>query len=738
MRISYAPTLLSLSVALALCIPHRLHAQEAEGAAEEAAVVQEDAADSEYAEQIETLRRELDRAEPELIIELAKSKDPVAGQALIDVYEEISSLGAKLRLVRAYSRFAGVSGIEQAALQKLLDVATDEPSRELRMAAVDELGRSGAVGREMLGILIEAPAEDEVRVAAMELHLKGARKDDLDFYRRLWKPQEDEDGGRKGKKKDDDEEVKKARSLEKIRALAFTGLVTELSDEEVLESVGRGSREVREAAQNEVYRREVEQAEEVAEAVFGSRGESDSNRIRAAEFLLEKQGEEFLEEVEKVGSFFENPSRLRRELAELYNRHAGTEAKEDLVKSMTRGKPAQKLFAVRALASFQDPKIEKALGKLLKDKEVAVRTAAAADLAERRVEDAEEDIEKQLEKAESEYEATEYFRALTRLYAGQAEWWDRVREFSRDERADLRNAAIGALIERRGKDVPEVLQEALAHEDWATRLLAVKALEERRDKDGVGWMIERLDQETGRMRIEISEALFRLTGQNFRRNASAWQRWWAEKGADFEPISEGEAEDLVAELEARRLEDTTAAVEFFGLKIESHRVTFVIDVSGSMEERTKGRYAGEKGPQRLEVAREELGKALDGLEPEALFNVLTFSDKVRPLNKELRRGSEENRDEAKTFLRKLNPSGGTNLFEALEQAFADPEMDTLVVLSDGEPSMGPLIEPDAIRRRVQRWNEGRDVVVHTVAVGLDLDILRWLSEDANGQHVFIP
>jgi hypothetical protein len=65
-------------------------------------------------------------------------------------------------------------------------------------------------------------------------------------------------------------------------------------------------------------------------------------------------------------------------------------------------------------------------------------------------------------------------------------------------------------------------------------------------------------------------------------------------------------------------------------------------------------------------------------------------------------------------------------------------MDTLVVLSDGEPSMGPVVEPDAIRLQVQTWTEGRDVIVHTVGIGLDLAILKWLSEDTGGQHVFIP
>jgi hypothetical protein len=60
------------------------------------------------------------------------------------------------------------------------------------------------------------------------------------------------------------------------------------------------------------------------------------------------------------------------------------------------------------------------------------------------------------------------------------------------------------------------------------------------------------------------------------------------------------------------------------------------------------------------------------------------------------------------------------------------------VLSDGEPSVGKLVDPTAIRFAVADWNEHRDVVVHSVAVGGTFKILEWLAEDTGGDYVEFP
>ncbi len=699
---------------------------------------------------IDQLRTELDRAPKALVTELAKSKEPKAAEALIEVYDEYQVLGARLHLVKSLRHFAGVHGCEALAMQKLLDVASTDPERQLRSEAVKQLAKSGAIGREYLGILIESPAAAQVRVLAMSEHVKGASKKDHDFYRRLWgastSPSVDQDKKKKKKSKEEKELEANAPKLGPpllgIAELAFKGLITEFSEEELLKRASSRSVAIRATAQKEIYRRGGESAAALAESRFSSKGEQVPNRVLAAEFLIvhSSDAEDVLDELIEAGGDRDASYRLRHEYAQLFAKRAPDDAKSSLAKRVGRGKSGEKLFALEALTGFEDErgKLGSSILKLVKDKDRDVRELAAREVAERRVEGAIDALESRLEKAEDAVEATVYLRGLTRLYGQDPTWLERLAMFTVDERSAMRNAAIRTIVERGGEDVLETIEKALTHPDWSTRLLAVEAIEERRDAEAVGWLVAAIDRETGRMSAEISEALTGLTGQDFRRNASAWARWWADNQDGFEVIGQAELEKMEEEAEARRLEETTKATEFFGLKIDSQRLVFVIDTSGSMQQTMAGRYAGERGPQRITAAREELIKALGGLEPEALFAVIEFSDKAEPFEEGLLRASEESLEDAQEKTLELRANGGTNMYAGLEMAFELADCDTIVLLGDGAASIGVSTDPDVIRKRVASWNEDRGVKIHTVAIGVDLDILRWLAEDSGGQHVYLP
>ena len=696
---------------------------------------------------IEQLRAELDRAPKGVVTELAKSKEPKAAKALIEVYGELQTLGAKLRLVQSLRHFAGVRGCEPLAMQKLLDVASTDPDGELRSEAVLQLSKSGSIGREYLGILIESPAAAQVRVLAMKEHVKGASKKDHDFYRRLWaastSPSSDDDKKKKGKKGEEEPDAPKlGPPLVGIAELAFQALVTEFSEEELVPRSRSRSATIRTAAQKELYRRGGDAAVELALSQFKSKNEQISNRVLAADFLIEStdEAEDVLEELVESGGHRDASTRMRRAFAGLFAKRAPDDAKTALAKKAGKGKVGEKLFALEALIGFEDErgKLGSSILKMLKDKDRDVRELAAKQAAERRLEGAIEALEPRLEKADDPVEATVYIRALTRLYGQDQAWLERLAAFTVDERSAMRNAAIQMVVERGGDDVLKTLERALTHSDWSTRLLAVKSIEERRDGEAVGWLVAAMDKETGRMSVELSEALTRLTGQNFRRNASAWARWWADNQDGFEVIGQDVLDQMEEEAEARRLEETTKANEFFGLRLESQRIVFVVDASGSMQQTMAGRYAGENGPQRISAARAELIKALEGLEPEALFGVIAFNDKARPFQKSLQRASKESLESARKQTQKLVASGGTNMYEGLETAFELADCDTIVLLGDGAASIGTTTDPIVIRERVASWNKDRGVKIHTVAIGVNLDILRWLAEDSGGQHVFLP
>ena len=69
------------------------------------------------------------------------------------------------------------------------------------------------------------------------------------------------------------------------------------------------------------------------------------------------------------------------------------------------------------------------------------------------------------------------------------------------------------------------------------------------------------------------------------------------------------------------------------------------------------------------------------------------------------------------------------------RVWSKADVDTIVILSDGEPTVGPVTQPAMIRADVARWNEHRGIKIHTVSVGGSLEVLEWLAEDHGGKHV---
>jgi hypothetical protein len=111
---------------------------------------------------------------------------------------------------------------------------------------------------------------------------------------------------------------------------------------------------------------------------------------------------------------------------------------------------------------------------------------------------------------------------------------------------------------------------------------------------------------------------------------------------------------------------------------------------------------------------------------------------VNPWRDRIAEKTEATLTEAKGFVGRLGASGGTNLFGSLQFAFADPDVDTIYVLSDGEPTAGAITDGMTIRQEIAAWNKHRNVVIHCIAVGGSLEILEWLAADTGGSYVKFP
>lgn len=320
------------------------------------------------------------------------------------------------------------------------------------------------------------------------------------------------------------------------------------------------------------------------------------------------------------------------------------------------------------------------------------------------------------------------------------------------ETAQLRDAAINAIK-------PLVLSDKV----WQVRAAAREALVGLRCKHSIPVLIDALDGELKRTKdpwsldVRLHDALERMTGMEIPQGKVApWRDLWQKEGRTFEYVR---AQDKRQAEQVKRAQENARYRSFFKLSLDSDRVLFVVDLSGSMLEpaSTKETAAGNAVTTKHKLVMDELKKIVMAIPDGGGFNLVAFSDRVqvwraselgRPMLVKL---DDRARDELLgTFLDSLQPSGPTNLYGALDTAldfagsgisdkYYDVGFDTLYVLSDGAPSYGEVTDRDEILRRVRETNRLRRITINCVTFGdkNETEFLKKLAEENGGRHVHI-
>lgn len=682
---------------------------------------------------LEELKRKTDDAEVALVGKLADTRTREAALGLIQVYDLMKSVYMQREIVRALPRFSGVADAEQPAMEKLANIAANTEELELREAAIAGLGQAGAMGHTFLRRLVESEVADPVREQAMRAHVRGATPEDAAWYRHVWNPQRERRKNADG--------VVLGPEYPALRQLAFGALARELGEDELVETVRTElDPKIRRAALLAMNDRNLGRTAEMAAWMTERVDLPGADRIVAARILVQREGPKaaplFLELAKKRDVTTED---LRQELARLLVGMKDDATNKRIARLIGRGKTHEQVFALQAAAGIDDPKVLAAIRKELQDREPDVRKAAAEVLGQRRDRDALPDLRALLQKPKLPQDVRVAIEAIGQIEGRSPRWLAELTGLAGHADRDVRNAALEQLAADRDEKHLPVLLTSLSHADWTTRQAAIDGLVLLRDKAAVPKLIDRLEHEQGRMGRAVADALWQLTGQSFEEDVSRWRAWWAAEGPAFQVISKADLEKVAKERELKRLRQRTrSGAKFFGIRIESHRVIFIIDCSGSMLESVYGRMVGKRGAARIDVAKEELSQCIRNLEQGALFNIFAFSNGVERWQKAgIGDASEQSREAALTWVDRLGASGGTNLFDSVQQAFADQDVDTIFILSDGEPTAGALVDPHRIREQVQFWNKHRGIVIHTIAIGTDLEVLQWLSGDSGGRHVFI-
>ena len=328
-------------------------------------------------------------------------------------------------------------------------------------------------------------------------------------------------------------------------------------------------------------------------------------------------------------------------------------------------------------------------------------------------------------------------------------------------------AALEALAKAPGTSWQDAVVARLEDPDWGVQVVAARVVGEREVGKAIPVLIKVLAGASPRVAETVVGALRKLTGQSIDAYAEPWAKWWeanrAHYGADGRPL-----QPVVSQ-------PRSSDIAFYGLKVRSDKVLFIIDTSGSMKHEKqappatptpKGPTTGDDKPKpdeppakfsgpKIEIAKQELRRALRALPKEAMFNIISFNHGVVQWQPKMMAANDANKELAYAWIRDMAPSGSTYIDGALrlgfkmagmgayDKAYPGVAVDTIILLSDGAPTDNAFPEskemnPAEILAHVREWNAAKRVVVH--CVGIDnvvqgIEFMKKLAAENGGTYV---
>lgn len=390
-----------------------------------------------------------------------------------------------------------------------------------------------------------------------------------------------------------------------------------------------------------------------------------------------------------------------------------------------RASLSTKLLVIDVLSAREGEEARKTLLAALKSKDGDVKIAAMVALDARGEQTHGSTLAKLTRSREGRVQRQAVI-SLGRLKAKDPDLLEDLLEFATSRSPSARTGAAVALGELRTPEAISALHRLLADPDHLVRREALQQIGNLRRKQSLPVLISRLNAERGRLKADLLTTLRLFTGLDHGTGFARWKRWWDHEGATFELPTYEAALSAERERGQRDAEGRTTAT-FYGLRIVSDRICFILDVSGSMLE-DSGRQT------RMDAAREQLVSVVESVPEGDLFNLIFFSSDAFAWSDELVIMSAETRAEALDYVQSQRAGGATAVYDALELAFQDRNVDTIYLLTDGEPAGGTVNDPAAIRAEVARWNRERYIRIHGIAVGKPSALLQGLSKDSGGDY----
>ena len=168
-------------------------------------------------------------------------------------------------------------------------------------------------------------------------------------------------------------------------------------------------------------------------------------------------------------------------------------------------------------------------------------------------------------------------------------------------------------------------------------------------------------------------------------------------------------------------EERTAAY-VFGIPVDSKRIAILVDGSGSMR-------ADKLGDRTCaEAAAAELDIFVGQLPEDARFEVVVIGDEPERAFGRLTAANKKSRAKAVEFLEDFDFGGTSALYDVLIAAQQIPEVDTIVLISDGGGSSGSHQYAGHMLDGLKREHLRTGVRIHGICVGKDAPKVRFMKD----------
>ena len=299
-------------------------------------------------------------------------------------------------------------------------------------------------------------------------------------------------------------------------------------------------------------------------------------------------------------------------------------------------------------------------------------------------------------------------------------------------------AAVASLGERKDAEfLPAIVSLSKRKEfeqSFGLRRCLVDVVAQVPGKGAIEFLIKVASDFDGQLRFETVQHLARLTGQKFGGHADQWAKWWKDQSGDFQFAIALENKPAASTSPVARIPWSETLPEFFGVPVYAKRVVFVIDRSRSMA-------SSVDGVTRFEEAVKQLEKTVDELDRYAFFNIYAYNSDVLPFMSQLVQAEDDNKRAARNFAMRLTPTKKTACYDALYSGLmADANLEAMYFLSDGEPTIGRIVDMPAIVNSITAQNALQRTSIYTLGIdarGAHEEFLRDLAKRNFGNFVMI-